>query len=123
MELVAAANDDDFFGGGEVGMRLQLPTPLAPLMGTGLFTGASSGGEPALYDNLDNHDEGWTDEQAERGGTFDRALSTVFPETGLRLWWTRRIRLTGFGCHLITTDGRANDAWYGGFTIALFSKK
>lgn len=120
--LIAAANDNDFFGGGEVGMRFQLPTRLAPFVGAGLFTGASRGSAPPEHDNIDNDDDGWTDEQNEERTTFDGALSALYPETGVHFWWTPRVRLTGFGRYLVTTDGRANDAWYGGFSVAVLSK-
>ncbi len=120
--LIAAANKDDYFVGGEIGMRFQSPTRLAPFVGTGLFTGVSRGSKPAAHDRIDNDDDGQIDERNEKKQTFDGALSAIYPETGLHFWWTSRTRLTGFGRYLITTDGRANDAWYFGFSIAVLSK-
>ncbi|TWU15273.1 hypothetical protein Poly21_24680 [Allorhodopirellula heiligendammensis] len=121
--LIAAANDEDYFLGGEIGMRFQTPSRLAPFVGTGLFTGISSGSEPATDDGIDNDDDGRIDERHEERETFDGALSAIYPEVGIHFWWTPRTRLTGFGRYLITTDGRANDAWYYGFSIAILSKE
>ncbi len=120
--LVAAANDDDFFTGAEVGMRFQPPTRLAPFAGLGFFTGASRGSEIADDDNVDNDDDGWTDERGEEEETFDGALSAIYPETGVHFWWTPRVRISGFGRYMVTTDGRESDSWYYGFSLAIMSK-
>lgn len=116
--LVAAANDDDFFLGGEAGMRFQTPTRLAPFVGLGLFIGAASTKVDASDDDLDNDDDGRVDERGEEKSSFDGALSAIYPETGLHFWWTPRVRLSGFGRYLVTTEGRDADAWYYGASIA-----
>ena len=120
--LVAAANDDNFFTGAEVGMRFQPPTRIAPFVGVGLFTGASRGSAIADDDNVDNDEDGWTDEHGEEAETFDGALSAIYPETGVHFWWTPRVRISGFGRYMVTTDGRDSDAWYFGFSFAILSR-
>ncbi|MBB3209703.1 hypothetical protein FHS27_005543 [Rhodopirellula rubra] len=122
MGFVAAANDDDYFLGGELGMRFQTPTRLAPFVGWGLFAGASSTTESADDDNIDNDDDGDIDEWGEEEESFDGALMAIYPETGIHFWWTPRVRISGFGRYLVTTEGRDADAWYYGASIAILSK-
>ncbi|WP_404310599.1 hypothetical protein [Neorhodopirellula lusitana] len=120
--LIAAINEDDYFMGGEVGMRFQTPTRLAPFVGLGLFAGVSSVTEEAADDHIDNDEDGSVDEFGEEEESFDGALMAVYPETGLHFWWTPRVRLSGFGRYLVTTEGRDADSWYYGVTIAVLSK-
>ncbi|MCM2373228.1 hypothetical protein [Aporhodopirellula aestuarii] len=120
--FVAAANLDDYYFGGEFGMRFQTPTRLAPFAGFGLFAGVSRTSESADDDNIDNDDDGFIDEWGEEEESFDGALIAVYPETGIHFWWTPRIRLSGFGRYMVTTEGRDADAWYYGASIAILSK-
>ncbi|TWT98995.1 hypothetical protein [Neorhodopirellula pilleata] len=118
--LVAAANDDDFFLGGELGVRFQTPTRLAPFLGLGIFTGVASTTESAEDDHEDNDSDGSVDERGEERVNFDGALSAFYPEIGAHFWWTSRLRISGFGRYLVTTEGRDADAWYYGVSFAVF---
>jgi hypothetical protein len=120
--FIAAFNDDDFFIGGETGVRVQTPTRLAPFLGLGLFAGASSTRSPAEHDRMDNDDDGSVDEYGETETDFDGALAAIYPEIGLHFWWTPRVRFSGFGRYMITTEGRAADATYFGASVAIFSR-
>lgn len=120
--FIAAINNEDFYVGGETGIRLQTPTRLAPFVGVGLFAGASSTRSPAEHDNVDNDDDGAIDEDGETEFDFDGALAAVYPEAGLHFWWSPRVRLSGFGRYLVTTEGRRADSTYFGMTIAILSR-
>lgn len=120
--FIAAVNDEDFYIGGETGIRLQTPTRLAPFVGVGLFAGASSTRSPAEHDNVDNDDDGAVDEDGETEFDFDGVLAAVYPEVGLHFWWTPRVRLSGFGRFMVTTEGRRADSSYFGATIAILSR-
>lgn len=120
--FIAAVNDEDFYVGGETGIRIQTPTRLAPFVGLGLFAGASSTRSPAEHDNVDNDDDGAVDEDGETEFDFDGALAAVYPEVGVHFWWTPRLRLSGFGRYMITTEGRRADSNYFGATIAILSR-
>lgn len=120
--LIAAVNDEDFYVGGEMGFRIQTPTRLAPFVGLGLFAGASSTRSPAEHDNVDNDDDGAVDEDGETEFDFDGALAAVYPEVGLHFWWTPRVRLSGFGRYMVTTEGRRADSNYFGASIAILSR-
>ena len=120
--FVAAVNDEDFYVGGEAGVRIQTPTRLAPFVGLGLFAGASSTRSPAEDDRIDNDDDGTVDEFGETEFDFDGSLAAIYPEVGLHFWWTPRIRLSGFGRYMITTEGRRADSNYFGATIAILSR-
>ncbi|TWU55325.1 hypothetical protein [Rubripirellula reticaptiva] len=122
MGFILAANDQDYYIGGETGLRLQTPTRLAPFVGAGLFLGVSSTHENAEHDNIDNDDNGSVDEDGETEFRFDGALAAVYPECGVHFWWSPRIRLSGFGRYMITTEGRNADTWYFGATIAVLSR-
>lgn len=119
--LILAANDDDYFTGAEVGMRLQTPTRMAPFVGAGLFIGGSSVTTIVDDDNIDNDDDGSVDELGEEEEIFNGVLSGIYPETGIHFWWTPRVRISGFGRYMITTEGRSSDAWYFGSSIAILS--
>ncbi|MGB7345074.1 MAG: hypothetical protein WBD20_12745 [Pirellulaceae bacterium] len=120
--FVAALNDEDFYIGGETGIRLQTPTRLAPFVGLGLFAGASSTRSPAEHDDVDNDDDGSVDEDGETEFDFDGALAAVYPEAGLHFWWTPRVRFSGFGRYMITTEGRRADSTYFGASVAILSR-
>ncbi|QDT07123.1 hypothetical protein K227x_55480 [Rubripirellula lacrimiformis] len=120
--FIAAANDKDFYVGGETGLRIQTPTRLAPFVGGGLFLGASSTRSPAEDDNVDNDDDGAVDEDGETEFDFDGALAAIYPEAGVHFWWSPRVRISGFGRYLITTEGRSADSWYYGVSMAILSR-
>ncbi|MGB7326908.1 MAG: hypothetical protein WBD31_18675 [Rubripirellula sp.] len=122
MGFILAANDNDYYIGGETGLRLQTPTRLAPFVGAGLFLGASSTRKNAENDDVDNDDDGSVDEDGETEFAFDGALAAVYPECGIHFWWSPRLRLSGFGRYMVTTEGRNADTWYFGATIAVLSR-
>ena len=116
------SDGDDWFSGADVGLRFQTPTRLAPFAGAGLFAGYADEVVPAANDGIDNDDDGFTDERGEDRERFKGALAAVYPETGLHFWWTPRLRLTGYGRYMITTEGRDDDDWMIGGGLALFSQ-
>jgi len=120
--LVLAFSDTDYFVGGETGFRLQTPTRLAPFAGLGLFAGVANVGLEDFDELVDHNDDGVIDFRDEQESGFDGALAAVYPETGIHFWWTPRIRLSGFGRYMITTEGRDADSWYYGCSMAILSR-
>lgn len=119
--LMGATDGDDYFTGADAGLRVQLPTRLAPFAGVGVFLGAAE--EEVLADNdwIDNDDDGRIDEPGEERERFSGALAAFYPELGTHFWWNPNVRLTGFGRYFVTTHGRRNDDWVVGIGLALFS--
>ena len=116
------SDGNDWFSGLDLGLRLQVPSRLAPFVGAGLFAGSASETIPATDDRIDNDDDGFIDERGEERERFKGALAAIYPETGVHFWWTPRLRLSAFGRYLITTEGRAEDDWLIGGGLAVFSK-
>lgn len=119
--IIGAINDNDGYIGAETGLRLQTPTRLAPFVGAGLFGGFASQSVPANNDGIDNDQDKIIDEFDEEQFRLSGSLIGVYPEIGLHFWWSPRVRLTGFGRYLVTTEGRDADSWLYGFGIALMS--
>ncbi|WP_231617466.1 hypothetical protein [Novipirellula aureliae] len=119
--LVLAFSDTDYFLGAETGFRLQTPTRLAPFAGLGLFAGVANVGADDADEWVDQNNDGAIDFRDEQESGFDGAMAAVYPEAGIHFWWTPRIRLSGFGRYMITTEGRDADAWYYGFSMAVLS--
>jgi hypothetical protein len=118
---VAGAGADNLFGGADVGLRVQPPTRLAPFVGIGAMGGISAfkerDDEIVDDDYNDNDDDGIVDEPGET--THEReALAAVYPEIGVHFWLNGLTRLTASGRYLVTSDGRENDFWYYGLTLA-----
>jgi hypothetical protein len=120
--LSAFANDEDAYLGGDVGMRLQVPSRIAPFVGAGTFAGYAKKTVVSDQDGEDNNEDGSIDEPGEEEEKISGAIAAIYPELGLHFWWTPQLRLTGFGRYLITTDGRDSDDWLVGGGIALFRK-
>lgn len=121
--LMAAAGDQDWFTGLDLGLRLQSPTRLAPFAGVGTFVGYADEVVPADDDWVDNDDDGFVDERGEDKERFSGLLASVYPEVGGHFWWTPNLRLTGFGRYMVTTEGRDADDWLIGGGLAIFSKQ
>jgi hypothetical protein len=119
--ICGAVNDDDGYLGAELGLRVQTPTRLAPFVGTGLFGGFASQSVPADNDGIDNDDDHAIDEIDEVQSRISGALAGVYPEMGIHFWWSPRVRFTGYGRYLVTTEGRDADSWLYGVGIALMS--
>ena len=119
--LMLLTDGDDLFTGGDVGLRVQTPTRLAPFAGVGLFAGYAKEVVPADDDWIDNDNDGFTDERGEDRERFSDFLASVYPEVGTHFWWTPNLRLTGFGRYMVTTEGRDDDDWLIGGGLALFT--
>jgi hypothetical protein len=120
--LVGFANEEDGYLGLDLGTRLQLPSRLAPFVGVGMFAGYAEKTVVRDRDGEDNDEDGIIDERGEEDERISGAIGAIYPETGVHFWWTPRLRLTGFGRYLITTDGRASDDWLLGGGVALFNR-
>ncbi len=120
--LMGMVNEDDWFTGADVGLRVQTPSRLAPFVGTGVYAGAARETVDASDDGIDNDDDGWVDENREKKKRFSGAFAAVYPEVGAHFWWTPRIRLTSYGRYMIATEGREADDWMLGVGLAVFSK-
>ncbi len=121
--LMAAAGDDDWFTGLDLGLRLQSPTRLAPFVGIGTFAGYAEEVVSAEDDWIDNDDDGFVDERGEDKERFSGFLASVYPEVGGHFWWTPNLRLTGFGRYMVSTEGRDADDWLIGGGLAIFSNQ
>jgi hypothetical protein len=119
--LMGMSNGEDWFTGADSGLRLQVPSRLAPFIGAGLYAGYADEVVPASNDNIDNDDDGFVDEAGEDKQRLSDAIAAIYPEAGAHFWWTPNIRLTGYGRYMVTTAGRATDDWLFGVGIALFT--
>lgn len=122
MGLAGYLGPEDWYAGGEVGARMQLPTRLTPFVGIGTFHGLSLTRSDARDDFIDNDDDGSVDERGEKKTDVDGWLSTVYPEVGVHFWPTGQGRLTGFARYLITSDGRESDDWAAGVQFTAFGR-
>lgn len=120
--LTATAGWDQLSLGLDGGVRLQTPTRLAPFAGAGGFIGTNWETVDARDDGKDNDGDGSIDERGEEDTEWDLTLVAVYPELGAHFWWTPRVRLTGFGRYMITSDGRASDTWLLGGGLAIFKR-
>jgi hypothetical protein len=121
-DLAAFANSEDAYLGGDLGLRLQVPSRIAPFAGAGVFAGYAKKTVLRDEDGEDNNDDGAIDEPGEEDERISGAIAAVYPELGIHYWWTPQVRLTGHGRYLITTDGRDSDDWLIGGGIAVFRK-
>lgn len=93
--------DRPLSGGGELGVRLQTPTRLAPFVGVGGYGGIvpfSSDGPPG------EEDYDW--------------VFAGYPEAGVHFWVTPRLRLTGSISQQFTTGNNATDYTLIGLQLA-----
>jgi hypothetical protein len=120
--LMLMANEEDLFAGLDLGLRLQIPSRLAPFVGVGMFAGYAKEVVPADDDWIDNDEDGFTDEHGEDKERFSGLLASIYPEMGAHFWWTPNLRLTSFGRYMVTTEGRDDDDWLVGGGIAFFAK-
>ncbi|HBE68323.1 MAG TPA: hypothetical protein DDW52_09270 [Planctomycetaceae bacterium] len=122
MAMAGYIGPDDWYAGGDVGARLQLPTRLTPFVGVGTFHGLSLTREEAEDDRIDNDDNGFIDERGEMATTVDGWLSTIYPETGVHFWLSGQSRLTGYARYIVSSHGRDADDWLAGIQFSAFSR-
>lgn len=120
--LLGMTDGEDYFTGLDLGLRLQSPSRLAPFVGIGGFAGYAKESVSAERDGVDNDEDGFADEWGEEHERVSGAMAAAYPEIGVHLWWTPRVRLTGLGRYLFTTEGRDADDWWLGAGIAMFAK-
>ena len=111
---------EDWFLGGDAGLRFQAPSRFAPFVGVGTFLGANRKEELAINDHIDNDGDGSVDERGEHDGVYSH-FSSVYPEVGAHLWLTSNTRLTTSAQYHVTTEGRDADFWFFGVSLAFLS--
>ncbi|MEN1682203.1 MAG: hypothetical protein AAGJ46_21725 [Planctomycetota bacterium] len=100
--------------GGELGVRLQAPSRLAPFVGLGGYTGWAGGGP----DEEDSSDPPGGDADG-LGRSDHRLLSAVYPEVGVHTWLTPNWRLTAMARHYEAFTGvDSQDYQTFGFSLA-----
>lgn len=120
--LAAYADTEEGYVGLDVGLRFQAPTRIAPFAGIGMFHGYSRTVQNAMFDGIDNDNNGLIDELNEKQTGVDGWLSAVYPEVGAHFWLNGRRRVTVFGRYLVTTEGRAHDDWLVGGQVTVFNR-
>jgi len=111
------AGTEHAFGGLNAGLRAQPPTRLAPFVGMGTFLGYADFEVDADDNGLDDDDDLFVDERGETESET-AGLAAIYPEVGLHYWLTSTCRLTGSGAYYVTTEGRDQDFWFVGLSIA-----
>lgn len=114
---MAGTGAHDWFLGPEVGLRIQTPTRVAPFVGVGGFLGINRYFEKAENDNVDNDNDGFTDEPGEEDDAY-KAITAVYPEVGIHAWLSGKTRLTASGRYYVTEEGRDDDFWYLGLSLS-----
>jgi hypothetical protein len=114
-----ASSAEDLFAGVNLGARAQVPSRVAPFVGVGTYVGMTPYGHrvSADDDDIDNDDDWSVDEDGEVRYDHD-FFAAVYPEVGVHLWATPRMRFTGSASYMITTEGRDHDFWYFGVNVA-----
>ena len=125
--LAGADTDPDSLGdllylGGNGGVRIGSPTRVAPFVGVGVFGGVSTYEIVRLALEDDEEDPFFEPEPDPDSRESDfRLAGAVYPEIGLHIWLTDRVRLTGSAAYYMTTEGRHRDFWLFGFSIGRFT--
>jgi len=109
------STSDHLLVGLDLGARVQVPSRLAPFVGTGGTVGFSA------FDLIDTfqEDDGFENNAFEDDTDWD-AFAAVYPEVGVHFWTNGRYRFTVFGRYLISTSGRRNDGWLIGGQLLRF---
>jgi len=110
MGLLSTNAEGCAFLGGNVGARIQTPTRLAPFAGVGAFAGVAEWWA-TTYTIVD--DVEITVESEETHG-----LAGLYPEVGAHFWLNGKTRVSLSGSYLVTTEGRDEDFWFYGLTVA-----
>lgn len=117
---LAGTGAEDYFLGGDAGLRIQTPSRLAPFAGIGAYVGGNSREVLATNDNIDNDNDGLTDEFNEKDDVSS-FFSSVYPEVGVHFWLNGTTRLTGSAQYHVTTEGRDADFWFVGVSLAFLN--
>jgi hypothetical protein len=118
LALVGSDAADDIFGGVNAGVRLQVPSRVAPFVGVGGFVGYSRERTDASDDLIDNDDDGSIDELGEEKTRSDGGFVSIYPEVGVHVWLNSSTRLTASAAYNITTEGRDHDFWFIGIGLS-----
>lgn len=113
------AGNGSGFVGLDVGTRLQSPTRLAPFVGVGGNAGISIRDFISIATDRSDSEQSFISPEPSRTVS---GFAAVYPEVGAHFWLNGRLRLSGFGRYLVTTEGREFDDWLIGFQIALFGR-
>jgi hypothetical protein len=110
---------EEVFAGLTLGVRTQTPSRIAPFAGLGGHVSITPYFEyvDADFDNIDNDDDDWIDEPGEQRKEFEY-FAAIYPEVGVHLWATPRLRITGSAAYMLTSQGRDSDFWFFGLNIA-----
>lgn len=103
-------SEEEGYLGAIAGLRLQMPTRLAPFVGVGTLLGDSRTVSSAP-DGRDNDEDMFVDESGEVADGIDHFLTAVYPETGVQFWLTHHWRLSVDGCYMFTNLGDNHDDW------------
>ena len=101
--------NDEILLGVNGGVRYNFGERFSPFVGLGMFVGSSEEETPAEDDNIDNDNDGSIDEDGEVISETKDEMASIYPEAGLHIWATDRIRLTVSTKYHVTTMGRDYD--------------
>ena len=121
LACLGGTEEQDFFGGVNIGARVQTSSRLAPFVGTGVFCGYSKVIVDATTDGVDNDNDAIIDEFGETEKDINNVLLAVYPEVGLHWWVDSRWRVTGSAGYYVTTEGREHDFWLYSFGISMLT--
>jgi len=116
--LAAEDISEDVFGGLNLGFRINVPFRISPFVGLGGFVGYNRESVLAEDDFKDNDEDGSVDERGETKRVLDDTVGALYPEVGVHLWLSENVRVTGGAAYYITTEGRRDDFWFYGLSIA-----
>ena len=105
-------NSGDPTAGLNAGLSVQTPTRLAPFLGVGSYLGF--GNIAVNADGRDNDNDGRIDEHDEEE---NKTVFSIYPEAGLHLWMTSRVRCSLVGQYHFTPEGGVDDFAYGGLQL------
>lgn len=114
---LAGTGAHDWFAGGDLGLRFQSPSRLAPFVGAGTYLGANWRDVPAANDGIDNDGNGFIDEFGEKDSVSE-FIASAYPELGVHFWMNSSTRLTANAQYHFTTEGRSSDFWFIGLSIS-----
>lgn len=103
LSYLAGTGADDVFTGANAGLRMQVPSRLAPFVGAGLYGGYSE--ETIVADC------GCEEEQ------IDGSFGAIYPEVGMHFWLNGHWRLTTSAAYYFNTEGRDQDFWLLGISL------
>ena len=111
-----SSEQTELHGGMELGGRVNFGATISPFIGAGLFLGQWTETVEANNDGIDNDDDYLIDEGDEEVEEVDYLLA-AYPEAGVHLWLSKRLRLTGSWRYYMTSAGRDSDRRMAGFGL------